>query len=87
MAPPPSTRFSVSASGTPRTAPSTPGVGRGIQAGRDIRRPHEGPGGVMDGDEVGRLAGQRFQAVEHGLLAARAAHDGRRQVEAGDGGS
>ena len=79
-------RLTVSARRTPRTAPSIPGGRGGLQAGGDIHRPDEGPGGVMDRHEVGRLAGQRLEPVQDRLLAARPAQDGAGQVEALDGG-
>ena len=85
MAPAGSARFSVSASGTPRTAPSTPGADRAFRQAAISARPDEGAGGIVDGDQVRRPGGQRFQAVQHRMLAAGAAFDRRRQVEAGNG--
>ena len=58
---------------------------QGLQAGGDVGRPDEGAGGIVDGDQVRRLGGQRFQAVQHRMLPAGAAFDRRRQIEAGNG--
>ena len=47
--------FRVSASGTPRTAPSTPGAAAASRQAVISARPDEGAGGVVNGDEVRRL--------------------------------
>ena len=64
-----STFFSVSATGTPSTAPSMPGP-QGLQAADDVGHPHEGPGGIVDGHQVGRMRRQGFQPVQDRLLPA-----------------
>ena len=78
--PPASTRFSVSASGTPRTAPSMPGADRASRQAAISPGADEGAGGIVDGDQVRRPGGQRFQAVQHRMLPAGAA---RRPAAAG----
>ena len=47
-----STRFSVSASANAQDGAVDAGGRGGVEAGRDVGRPHEGAGGVVDGDEV-----------------------------------
>ena len=54
----------------------------GFQAADDVGHPDEGPGGVMDGHEVGGTRGQGLQAVQDRLLPAGAA---RRPAAAGPG--
>ena len=56
-----------------------------FQAVGNVGRPHEGAGGVMNGDKVRCLGCQRFQAIQHRVLAAGASFDRWRQVEAADG--
>ncbi len=43
------------------------------QAGLNVGTAHEGPGGIVDRHQVGRIGGQRLQAVQDGLLPADAA--------------
>ena len=76
----------MSASGTPRTAPSTPGAEAAFRQAAISHRPDEGAGGIMDGDEVRRpspASASRPFRTECCRLAP--AYDRRRQVEAGNG--
>jgi hypothetical protein len=58
-------------------------VGRGgNEAGLDLGWTHERSRSVVNGDEVRRRTGQRFETVEHGLLAAAAARHGWGQIQA-----
>ena len=59
-------------------------VGERGQQAVDDAGGHKGAGGIMDHDDVGRIVGERFEAVAGRLLPGRTAGDGRRQGEARD---
>ena len=87
--PVPSTRFSVSATGTTGTAPSSPGTRTAVdhvpeQLGRGQRA-----GGVVDHDHLGLLGDGGQPGAHRGGPGGAAGHDGRRPeglVTVGTGG-